>query len=270
MFCSANVGSFHGSVLATVALSDIPSRQSNTLASAGGERTRVFEGRGLLLAVAHVRVIPAHVIDHDFVRSDFAARTENVNGERDTAIRPQPKCGILHNPTPRWAFVFVVVARRQVAPPRRTAGVVLPPGGELASSGTQPCRHRARCSVSVPHQSYYLRKRHRLGDRHRPAGHAVLVGVQLSAAQPLSAVVVVPVCVACMQRRRPPRRRATISTTTLPSCLLHVSHAAAIQLGLASYPAGPFASGHHNLQSDPIGPWQTRTPCLYAVAFNSL
>jgi hypothetical protein len=86
----------------------------------------------LLSAVAYVRAVPAHVTDHDFSRSDRAARAENLNGERGVGIRPHPKCGILHNPTPRWAFVAcVVVARRQVAPPRRTVRVVLPPGGEL-------------------------------------------------------------------------------------------------------------------------------------------
>src|SRR6478672_12792335 len=83
-------------------------------------------------AVADVRAVPARVTDHDFSRSDRAARTENLNGERGVGIRPHPKCGIPHNPTPRWAFVACgVVARRQVAPPRRTVRVVLPPGGEL-------------------------------------------------------------------------------------------------------------------------------------------
>src|SRR6185295_16136121 len=75
-------------------------------------------------AVADVRAVPARVTDHDFSRSDRAARTENLNGERGVGIRPHPKCGILHDPTPRWAFVAcVVVARRQVAPPRRTVRV---------------------------------------------------------------------------------------------------------------------------------------------------
>ena len=97
-----------------------------------GEDYRGGSRSGLLLPITHVRVVPAHVIDHDFIGSDRAARTENLNGERGVGIRPHPKCGILRNPTSRRTFVAcVAVAGRQSPPPRRTVRIVLAPGGEL-------------------------------------------------------------------------------------------------------------------------------------------
>jgi hypothetical protein len=151
--------------------------------------------------------------------------------KRHRTVRPIPLRFVIENPASRWGLMSgvggvvlgVVVARRQVQPPRRTIGVIPPTRGETASEGTSRCRHTARCSARRHRprcrRSLMAGEPYRLAGRCRPLPSAALVEARLLAAVLMLWLVMTPgacskcrwarqlssavvtICVACMQRR---------------------------------------------------------------------